>query len=90
MIALAACGGTQPAAAPARAATGEFRALEPAELWQTLRAAAQVFVFDNNRPETYALAHVPGAVNLRPADVTALVLPADKAAQLVFYCANEH
>ncbi len=79
---------------PASAATAEpakeFREIEPAALWKKLQAAEQVFVVDNNRPETYALAHVPGAVAIRASEVTADKLPADKGAMLVFYCANEH
>ncbi|MBM4345768.1 MAG: rhodanese-like domain-containing protein [Deltaproteobacteria bacterium] len=71
-------------------AAREFREIEPAALWKKMQSAEQVFVVDNNRPETYALAHVPGAVAMRPADVTADKLPEDKGAMLVFYCANEH
>ncbi len=70
--------------------SGEFKTIEPKALWSKLQAAQQVFVIDNNRQETYDLGHVPGAVMLRPQEVTADKLPNDKAAMLVFYCANEH
>jgi 3-mercaptopyruvate sulfurtransferase SseA len=49
-----------------------------------------VYLFDNNRRETYAEGHVPGAVWVDDENVTAQVLPKDKDATLIFYCANEH
>ncbi len=79
-----------PAAAATAEATKEFKEIDPTGLWKKMQAAEQVFVVDNNRPETYALAHVPGAVAIRAADITAERLPADHGAMLVFYCANEH
>jgi rhodanese-like protein len=48
-----------------------------------------VYIFDGNRPETYAQKYVPGAVRLYHDDVTAATLPQDKSASLIFYCANE-
>lgn len=48
-----------------------------------------VHVYDGNSPETYAENHVPGAVNLNSKDIKDGVLPADKDATLIFYCANE-
>jgi rhodanese-related sulfurtransferase len=47
------------------------------------------FVFDNNNPDRYKKGHVPGATWIRPDEITAAVLPKDKTATLVFYCANE-
>jgi hypothetical protein len=49
-----------------------------------------VFVYDNNAKERFAAGHLPGATWLDYDDVKASDLPADKAATLVFYCANEH
>lgn len=100
-VAMTACAGAQTKEAPppvagaapvANAAEAEpaLKEIDPQALHQKMQAAGQVFVVDNNRPETYALAHVPGAVAMRPSDVTADKLPADKGAMLVFYCANEH
>lgn len=48
-----------------------------------------VYIFDGNKPETYAKSHVPGAVRLYHDDVTATTMPQDKGATLIFYCANE-
>lgn len=90
VLALASCASTA-AQAPATAAPDrELRTIEPKALYAKLQGAAQVTVYDTNRPETYALGHVPGAILLRPKDVSAATLPADKGAMLVFYCANEH
>ncbi len=47
-------------------------------------------VFDANGRETYDEHHVPGATWVHYDSVTADVLPADRGASLVFYCANEH
>jgi hypothetical protein len=49
----------------------------------------RTFVYDNNPKERYQQGHVPGARWVASGDVTASVLPADKTATLVFYCANE-
>lgn len=48
------------------------------------------FVYDNNAKEVFEAGHVPGATWVDSAEVTAAVLPPDKGATLVFYCANEH
>jgi Rhodanese-like domain len=48
-----------------------------------------VYVFDANDAETYAKNHVPGAVRVNHKDIPENVLPADKDATLIFYCANE-
>ncbi len=49
----------------------------------------KTFVYDDNPKERYLQGHVPGARWVASGDVTADVLPADKGATLVFYCANE-
>jgi hypothetical protein len=49
-----------------------------------------VYVYDNNPKERYAAGHVPGATWLDYDQVSASDLPQDKAATLIFYCANEH
>ena len=75
---------TPTAAASARP---QLPSLTPAEV-DKRRAEKNVYVFDNNRKERFDQGHVPGAKWVRPAEVTAAVLPADKTATLVFYCAN--
>ncbi len=49
-----------------------------------------VYVFDGNSPETYALHHLPGAVRMNHKEIKTSVLPKDKNATLIFYCMNEH
>lgn len=49
-----------------------------------------VYVFDNNDPDVFKDAHVPGAKWLSPSDYDPKALPADKTATLIFYCHNEH
>lgn len=45
-------------------------------------------VFDVNASARWQAAHVPGARSLDPEQFTEGDLPADKHAQLVFYCSN--
>ncbi len=49
-----------------------------------------VYIFDNNDPEVYKDAHLPGAKWLHPSEYNPKDLPADKNATLIFYCHNEH
>jgi rhodanese-related sulfurtransferase len=49
-----------------------------------------LYIFDNNNKDRFDKGHVPGAKWVKFNDVKAADLPADKAATLVFYCANEH
>lgn len=46
------------------------------------------FVYDANHAETYVQGHVPGARLVAYDDLPPGVLPADKKATLVFYCAS--
>lgn len=48
------------------------------------------YVYDNNNKAVYDKGHLPGAKWLDFAEVKESDLPSDKAATLVFYCANEH
>ena len=50
----------------------------------------KTFVFDANPEEVFKKNHVPGAVYVPDDGVTASLLPADKNATLIFYCANTH
>jgi len=49
-----------------------------------------VFIYDSNSAEDYAKGHVPTAKWVDYDHVQASDLPKDKAATLIFYCANEH
>ena len=65
--------------------------LDEVEAGITAKASneAALYVFDVNPKDVYDEGHVPTAKWV-PKKVTAEMLPADKAAKLVFYCANEH
>ena len=65
-----------------------FRRIEAQALHSQRAAGATMYVFDNNSAERYAAGHVPGAVRVAKDAVSATVLPADKAAMLVFYCGS--
>ena len=49
----------------------------------------EVAVIDNNGEQRYAQGHIPGARWVGHDQVTAAVLPADRAARVVFYCHSE-
>jgi rhodanese-related sulfurtransferase len=48
-----------------------------------------VYLFDANPKDFYSHGHLPGAQWVKFDEVDASVLPADKTATLIFYCANE-
>jgi rhodanese-related sulfurtransferase len=64
----------------------EFRLMPMAEVEQRLGSKGFA-VFDANVPEIWQQHHVPGAVHIVGKDLAKL-LPADRSAQLVFYCTN--
>jgi rhodanese-related sulfurtransferase len=64
-----------------------LKTISPGDLKQLLQKQG-VTVVDVNSPQSWAEAHVPGAVNLDPANYVASDLPEDKNASLVFYCSN--
>ncbi len=66
-----------------------FGSLTPQDVFAKLKQKA-VYVFDNNAPDVYKEAHVPGAKWLHPSEYDEKSLPADKNATLIFYCHNEH
>lgn len=82
-------------AAVASASGGEqsapeaFHRMTVDELATAIQNHENVAVFDNNRQERYAQGHIPGARWVSYDNVNASVLPADRSARLVFYCANE-
>jgi rhodanese-related sulfurtransferase len=61
--------------------------ISPRELHRLLEEGGASAI-DVNSPQSWAHAHVPGAVNLDPVGYEAGDLPADKGALLVFYCSN--
>lgn len=76
-------------ALPAVARAESLASLTPQEVKAKL-GTKNFYVFDNNEPEQFKVAHVPGAKWLNPSDYDAKALPADKNATLVFYCFNPH
>jgi len=64
-----------------------LKTISPGDLSQLLQKQG-VTVVDVNSPQSWAEAHVPGAVNLDPANYVESDLPEDKNASLVFYCSN--
>ncbi|MFZ5442039.1 MAG: rhodanese-like domain-containing protein [Myxococcota bacterium] len=77
-----------PAAQAAPAAKVELATLTLEQVEAKL-GAPNVFLFDANPKEFYEHGHLPGAAWVKFDGVTAGVLPADRAATLIFYCANE-
>jgi rhodanese-related sulfurtransferase len=64
-----------------------LKPISPDALHQRLQESP-VTVIDVNSRESWTKAHVPGALNLDPVDYRDADLPADKDANLVFYCSN--
>jgi hypothetical protein len=68
----------------------ELKKMTPDEVEQRLaKNDGTFFVFDNNEKDMFDEGHVPKAKWVDFNKVTADVLPADKKATLLFYCANE-
>lgn len=57
---------------------------------RVLAKDGKTFVYDANPREVFDKRHVPGAVYVPDEGVTASLLPPDKGATLIFYCANTH
>jgi rhodanese-related sulfurtransferase len=64
-----------------------LKTISPADL-QGMMGQQKVTVFDVNSRQSWMQARVPGAVNLDPVSYLDGDLPADKSADLVFYCSN--
>jgi rhodanese-related sulfurtransferase len=64
-----------------------LKTISPRDLL-TLVQAGQVATYDVNSRQSWARAHVPGAVNIDPTDYRESDLPPDRDATLVFYCSN--
>lgn len=68
----------------------EIPAMTVDELAGMLDRHEAVAIYDANGRERYERGHIPGARFVGHDEVTAAVLPQDRAARLVFYCYNEH
>ncbi len=98
MVVVAALGCAKKEAAPSPAAStsptaekAPFKELTVDEVEKRLAAKdGKTFVFDANPREVFDKRHVPGAVYVPDEGVTASLLPPDKSAALIFYCANPH
>lgn len=98
LIVVAALGCARKEAGPSPAASASpaaekppFKELTVSEVEQRLaKKDGKTFVFDANPREVYDKRHVPGAVYVPDEGVTASLLPPDKSATLIFYCANPH
>ena len=64
-----------------------LRSISPAELLLRVQAR-RVTVIDVNSRQSWVKAHVPGALHVDPVAWGERDLPADKAAEIVFYCSN--
>ena len=64
-----------------------LKTISPDALHQLIQQR-QATVIDVNSRESWTRAHVPGALNLDPAEYKDSELPPDKASNLVFYCSN--
>lgn len=64
-----------------------LKSISPNDVLDLVRSGAAT-VFDVNSPQSWAQAHVPGAISLDPERYSASDLPADLQATLVFYCSN--
>jgi rhodanese-related sulfurtransferase len=62
----------------------ELTVEEVAELIEDRRAV----LFDANPRRRWASGHLPGAINLDPAEFNEFDLPRDRTATLVFYCSD--
>jgi len=71
----------------AAAAKEEGFALMPMAEVERHMAAKAIAVYDANVPEIWEKHHLPGAVHIVGKELARL-LPADRAARVVFYCTN--
>ena len=74
----------------ARGSSADLKSLTVDEVQARIEAHdGKTFVYDNNPKERYDQSHLPGARWVSFREVTAAVLPPDKSATLIFYCASE-
>ncbi len=82
-----ACGGCPGEDQESEAAT-KYGKVTIAQLEHMMQDGKNVHVYDVNSKRRYERGHIPGAQWASFRSMTAGDLPADKAATLVFYCAN--
>jgi rhodanese-related sulfurtransferase len=64
-----------------------LRSISPAELLHRVQER-RVTVIDVNSLQSWEKAHVPGALRFDPVAWSERDLPADRTAEIVFYCSN--
>jgi rhodanese-related sulfurtransferase len=64
-----------------------LKTISPSGLHEMMQKQ-RVTVIDVNSRQSWIEGHVPGALNLDPADYNDSDLPPDKESNLVFYCSN--
>jgi hypothetical protein len=84
LAAVAACGALAACAGGSRPEPFSTVSLDEVE---AMLGAPGVLVVDANSSDTYAKGHLPGAVHYRAKPLPEL-LPAERDARLVFYCAS--
>jgi rhodanese-related sulfurtransferase len=67
----------------------DFTLLNAVDVKAAIDAKKTQYFFDANGEASYAKNHLPGAVWVQYDKLDVALLPADKQAALVFYCANE-
>jgi rhodanese-related sulfurtransferase len=86
------CGGeatTSPSSATQGSPSAELRSMSIQEVAELVRARdGRTVVFDANPRKMYETRHVPGARWVAYDAVTTEILPADRSATVVFYCAS--
>ncbi|MGZ3418069.1 MAG: rhodanese-like domain-containing protein [Polyangiales bacterium] len=70
--------------------TKPFAELTIDQVEQKLAGTPKPVVLDANPREVYEKRHLPGAIWVPEDGSVASVVPKDKSASLIFYCANPH
>lgn len=65
-----------------------LKTISPAALQRLLHDSEPAFVVDVNSAQSWAKAHVPGAIHADPVTFLEAALPKSKDVPLVFYCSN--
>lgn len=63
------------------------KSISPETLQRTMRDQ-ELTIIDVNSQQSWARAHLPGALNLDPSAYVESDLPHEKTASLIFYCSN--
>jgi rhodanese-related sulfurtransferase len=65
-----------------------LKTVGPTQLHRSMAQGQVITIVDVNSRQSWAKAHVPGAINLNATSYSEGELPADKHTDLVFYCSN--